>query len=385
MTGRDAARAKRLLRDVVPLVVLVMVVSPFVVYAVPELVGGDRSYIVLSGSMEPDISTGDVVVVGRVDADAVGVGDVITFSRAGSDVVVTHRVVEVVTSDQGVAFRTKGDANEEADPSVVRPENVVGRVVLTIPYLGHVVMFVGSTAGFALVVALPVGLLILSELWRFATTSEASRGADSPRRSALGEGDSAAPDATAAFEWVDDAAPVDGEAAADEADLDDGIVFTKADLTVSSLALFLLAAYAVWTAYEAQTPLAITLAVAAATTFLLVVGVRQFGLGADSVDPAAATTVVSDGGTSRVAPVDPAGGATVIPSARLTESHRDLPRVEVSSLAGLSDLARRISRPVVRDAGDGSYLVVDGDVVFATAPETARTPTESESVDGETR
>ena len=64
-------------------VVLVLAVVPFVVYAVPGVVGASESYVVLSGSMEPTISPGDVIVVEDVDPGDVEEGDVITFRRDG--------------------------------------------------------------------------------------------------------------------------------------------------------------------------------------------------------------------------------------------------------------------------------------------------------------
>ena len=367
MTEGNRTRVAGFTRDALPVLVLLAVLLPFVVYAVPELVGGDRSYIVLSGSMEPAISTGDVVLVSQVAPGAIGVGDVITFRRTGSDVAVTHRVVEVVQSDRGVAFRTKGDANEAADPGAVAAADVVGRVLLTIPYLGRVVLFIGSTTGFVLVIALPVGLLLLSELWRFGDGPE-STAADSATAGGDGE-----------FEWA--AGATAGEASVDLPDGDEsGFVVTETDLTLTSVALALLAAYSGWAAYESQTPLAIALAVGATTTLLLVLGVRQFGVGAESVE----TPAVSDGGTVTAARVGPAASAGVIPTVRIPDAHRDLPRVEVESLAGLSDLADRVSRPLVRDGDGGQYVVVLDDAMFVAA-EPATTPHSAESADGELR
>ena len=60
---------------------LVLALLPFLVFAVPQTVGADHGFVILSGSMEPALSPGDVVIVS--DAASVGVGDIITFSNGG--------------------------------------------------------------------------------------------------------------------------------------------------------------------------------------------------------------------------------------------------------------------------------------------------------------
>lgn len=150
---------------------LVALVAPFAVFAVPQLAGAQHSYVVLSDSMSPTMSAGDAVVVEEVPPSAVETGDVITFERAdgadgdaGTDKV-THRVVEVVQRDDGRYFRTKGDANEQPDDELVPASAVVGVVTLTIPYVGYVVDFANSDVGLLTLVVLPAVLLVVNEAW----------------------------------------------------------------------------------------------------------------------------------------------------------------------------------------------------------------------------
>ncbi len=148
--------------QVLTTVVLVAAVSPFAVFAVPQTIGADEGFVVLSGSMEPALSPGDVVIV---DASAtVGTGDVITYRTTGDSVPTTHRVVGTV--DDG--YQTKGDANEDADAGVVGPEAVVGRVVLTIPLVGHVILWANTPLGYVTLVVGPLVLLGASELLAWA-------------------------------------------------------------------------------------------------------------------------------------------------------------------------------------------------------------------------
>src|SRR5690349_6684253 len=67
-----------------------------------------QAYVVLSGSMEPNIHTGSVVVSTAVDPSTLKVGDVITFIRPGDSESVTHRIIQIKGSTQGKSFVTKG-------------------------------------------------------------------------------------------------------------------------------------------------------------------------------------------------------------------------------------------------------------------------------------
>jgi signal peptidase len=92
--------------------------------------------LVASGSMMPKMYAGDVVIIAKVPADNVKLGDIIQF-RVPEEVTVMHRVIEIKeTEGGGKVFITKGDANDEPDSEPVLPENVVGKAVLTIPKIG---------------------------------------------------------------------------------------------------------------------------------------------------------------------------------------------------------------------------------------------------------
>lgn len=93
---------------------------------------GYQIYNVLSGSMEPTIQTGSLVVVQGVKPEAIGPDDVITFQDETGNTT-THRVVSI----QDESYVTKGDANETIDPMEVMKESLIGKVVFHIPYLGE--------------------------------------------------------------------------------------------------------------------------------------------------------------------------------------------------------------------------------------------------------
>jgi len=98
---------------------------------------GYSGYVVTSGSMAPAIAVGSLIVVEATRPETVRVDDVITYTLP--DRVVTHRVRLILPTDGRVAFQTRGDANDAADPLLVEPDRDVGAVRVVIPFAGFVV------------------------------------------------------------------------------------------------------------------------------------------------------------------------------------------------------------------------------------------------------
>ena len=163
----------RLVGLLVSAVVALALVGVILFFVVPRVLQWDVQ-VVMSGSMEPALPVGSVVLVRPVDPEAVAVGDIITFRRQGSPDFVTHRVVEVV-NEESLSFRTRGDAIEEPDTSLIPADALRGRVWVTIPYLGYVAQHARQPWGFLLLVGLPGGLIIAGELFRIFTTLQRGR------------------------------------------------------------------------------------------------------------------------------------------------------------------------------------------------------------------
>jgi signal peptidase len=106
---------------------------------VPRL-GGATPYVVLTGSMQPKMPPGTLVVVKPVDADEITTGAVVTYQlESGKPTVVTHRVSSVGVNGKGeLRFVTKGDANKEPDAHQVLPAQIKGERWYYVPYLGYV-------------------------------------------------------------------------------------------------------------------------------------------------------------------------------------------------------------------------------------------------------
>jgi len=123
--------------------------------------------IVESGSMEPAIQTGSLVVV--KPSSVYGVGDVITFKSSSSDVPTTHRVASIEGRGTEQQFITKGDANEEVDTETTSLSAVLGKIVIAVPYAGYVLDFARQPIGFALLIVLPALVVILGEIEKIWT------------------------------------------------------------------------------------------------------------------------------------------------------------------------------------------------------------------------
>jgi signal peptidase I len=120
--------------------------------------------IVKSGSMEPSIMTGAVVVIKEMPTYSIG--DVITFTSENSEIPTTHRIVGTEKVDGVEYFISKGDANEERDTDPVFLKNIVGRVMVDVPYVGFILDFARQPIGFMLLIGVPALLIILDEFAR---------------------------------------------------------------------------------------------------------------------------------------------------------------------------------------------------------------------------
>lgn len=141
-------------------------------------IGGIFPMIVLSDSMYPEFASGDLIICQVKDPEEVQVGDVISYydPQSTNSAVVTHRVQSITTDENGVAFMTKGDFNNSADPVPVPGQNLLGVYSGTrLKGLGSAAMFMQSTPGLIVCVALPVVLLVGIDILRRRRYEKASQ------------------------------------------------------------------------------------------------------------------------------------------------------------------------------------------------------------------
>lgn len=155
--NKKTGKILRLITDIV----FVLLAGMMIIMYLPG-VAGFKSYRVLSASMEPEYHVGSLVYVKHADEDAINIGDVITF-HINDKTLVTHRVVERDAARN--AFITKGDANEVNDGGLVGYDNIVGKVIFSVPLLGYVSSIVSSIYGKCIVIGIMLvitGMEILS-------------------------------------------------------------------------------------------------------------------------------------------------------------------------------------------------------------------------------
>lgn len=131
---------------------------------------GTRPLAVLSGSMEPTVRTGDVVLAERIRAADLRIGDIVTFSdpeRPGR--LVTHRVRALRAGGDRLAVTTRGDANTALEHWDAPSEAEVGRVRARIPLLGYLTVRLTTPwlrLAFVTLPALLLGAEALRRIWR---------------------------------------------------------------------------------------------------------------------------------------------------------------------------------------------------------------------------
>lgn len=131
------------------------------------LVVGDQPHTDLSGSMEPAISPGDVVINEEIEPWEAEVGDVVTFhDPEDQSKLLTHRVVSTKDTGSHIWFVTQGDANNTKEHWRVPATGEIGRLLYTVPWVGHLAVFARSKLGWALLIGIPLLLILIEELVR---------------------------------------------------------------------------------------------------------------------------------------------------------------------------------------------------------------------------
>lgn len=124
---------------------------------VPAILGY-KPFIVMSGSMESEIYTNDLILVKTIDPSELQKGDIIAF-RTPENVVVTHRIMEIRNKNGKLSFTTKGDNNESEDSESVKADTVEGKYVLRIPKFGGWLLFISKPIG--MVISILIAIVII--------------------------------------------------------------------------------------------------------------------------------------------------------------------------------------------------------------------------------
>lgn len=154
-------------------VLLALGVIFFLTIAVLPRLGLYRPVTVLSGSMRPTFSPGDMVIVTPEPVRAVRVGQVISYQvPTGIHQVETHRIVKILQGGAHPVIQTQGDANNWPDPWTAKLEgSTAWRMRAVVPDLGYAVNWLrGGTLRTAAIIVAPalLAILVLFEIWGVA-------------------------------------------------------------------------------------------------------------------------------------------------------------------------------------------------------------------------
>lgn len=126
-----------------------------------KIPGGIRMLIVQSGSMEPEIKTGSIVLV--KEQKSYTYGDIVTFGKSEISGSTTHRIVDIKNTSGEITFITKGDANQAPDREPITRDEILGSVFIIIPYVGYAISFAKTQIGFIFLIVVPATIIIFSE------------------------------------------------------------------------------------------------------------------------------------------------------------------------------------------------------------------------------
>jgi len=155
----------------------------------PPLYG---AYVIVSGSMHPSIKVNDAIVIKRTESTDIQVGDVVTYRSLDPSfygIMITHRVIDIVSEDGEIKYVTKGDANQTRDRSLVTKNQIYGEVIMRIPKLGYLQYFLATAYGWIIAVVVPcVGIIVYDILKLIKTIKNNNRSDKRKNRENQNEG-----------------------------------------------------------------------------------------------------------------------------------------------------------------------------------------------------
>lgn len=157
-------------KKVVIISLIVLILVPALYISLSMITGSMKLFVVLSESMVPVMLVGDAIIVEHVNTEDIGVGDIVAFYR-GEKTIVSHRVVEIYGSGNDIVFQTKGDNVKSEDPFVVKSEDVIGKAVFKIPYIGYLTKFSKKPILFLIFTIIPSIIIIFDEVRKMTKSS----------------------------------------------------------------------------------------------------------------------------------------------------------------------------------------------------------------------
>ncbi|MFA6394051.1 MAG: signal peptidase I [Patescibacteria group bacterium] len=144
-------------------IAVIIIIALLLVVSIFSITGNFKVMVVQSGSMEPAIHTGSIVVA--KPAAEYKQGDIISFGKASkTKASVTHRINEIKEVNGVKSYVTKGDANNAPDLGETAQSEIIGKVLFSVPYAGYAVDTAKKPFGFMLIIVIPAVIIIYDEL-----------------------------------------------------------------------------------------------------------------------------------------------------------------------------------------------------------------------------
>lgn len=144
---------------------LLLFIFPFTVFnflvTTTSILPGTKSFVVVSGSMEPAIPTGSIIYT--LKKPQYSSGDVVAFIE--NKHTISHRIIGLKTVGHDIYYSTKGDANKIEDENLVPSQNIYGKATTVVPIVGRIVMFYKNPLGKIIGIVLPILLFLLVFRW----------------------------------------------------------------------------------------------------------------------------------------------------------------------------------------------------------------------------
>jgi len=134
----------------------ILLLSPFLAYGITGVIPGINTFIVTSGSMEPEIQTGALLITLKTPAEKIKIGDTITYQDGEG--FITHEVIKKETENNETYFKTKGIANQFPDPGRINENQVAGKKAFSIPFAGTIIK-----NGLLALILIPATIIITNE------------------------------------------------------------------------------------------------------------------------------------------------------------------------------------------------------------------------------
>ena len=145
---------KGVIFGILPFLLFMMITS-----RTPKILG-IRSFVILTGSMQPTLPVGSIIFTQNFPAYQVG--DIVAFKTG--EVNVTHRIIDFETKDNNILYKTQGDANNTPDSQLIPQDKILGKVYYHLPYLGKLTLFLKTLPGFLTLIVFPTVIFIFFEI-----------------------------------------------------------------------------------------------------------------------------------------------------------------------------------------------------------------------------